>query len=253
MADYHIPTLADTLAATPQLFEHGDSSHRAADDEVLWRYMPLWKFDAMLRDRALYFNKLTNFVETDPLEGAIPAKQIIADAMLADDAAAYHKFIEAGPISQTYINCWHRGEVESPEMWEAYASLSEGVIVVSTVGQLRAQFTGSDGLKIGVVEPVRYIDFEKDTVATRDPFATIAIKSGKDFRHEREMRVWFVYHIYDIKAILPCFELVSVNLAGVVSKIILAPQSSDVFAKRVRELLVSAELQHVPMLRSRLS
>lgn len=249
MEDYPIPTLADTIAAVPKLWEHGAPELHASDDEVVWRYMPWWKFEALICDEALYFNKLTNFLDQDPLEGAIPSNQIVADALHAD-AAAYHQFVEKGPVRQTYINCWHRGQTESQEMWEEYASLSEGVIVVSTVGQLRAQFCGNDDLKKGVVEPVRYIDHETDTVPSRDPFATINVKSEKDFKHEREMRLWFVYDVFYIENILATHELVPVDLKSVVHEIILAPLSDAAFADRTQSLLATKGLEDVPVRRS---
>lgn len=248
MGDFHIPTLADTIAAVPKLSEHGDPALRAPDDEVVWRYMPWWKFEAMITSQSLYFNKLTNFLNDDPLEGAIPTNQIVADALYSD-AQAYHKFIEQGPVRQTYINCWHRGETESAQMWEEYASLSEGIVVESTVGKLRAQFTGTDELKKGVVEAVRYIDHESDTVASRDRFATINVKSAKDFKHEREMRLWFVYDVFYIESILPSHELVPIDLQTVVTGVILAPCSAESFAKAVQDLLTSKGLE-VPVRRS---
>jgi hypothetical protein len=91
------------------------------DGVVLWRYMDLGKFLAMLRGERLYFNRLREF--PDPWEGKLVA------------ALAVYPHLDREVLKQLYawcgrkvgVSCWHEGCGESVAMWRLYTAGAEGV------------------------------------------------------------------------------------------------------------------------------
>lgn len=246
MAEGNTPTTDDLKLESPQL-TRATGANALDDSQPVWRYMARWKFEAILQDQALYFNRITTFLKSDPLEGTIPTKQIIADAAFSD-AEAFHRFMQMGTIEQTYINCWHLAGEETGCMWEQYASLADGIILESTVGQLRAQFKGGNGCKKGFVERVRYIDHTDDTVPSRNRFATIAIKDRAGFHHEREVRMYFVYDVYYLETVwgsIPDHELLAIEASSLMNGVILAPLAEPDLKSQIQQLLAGSGLGNV--------
>lgn len=117
-----------------------------ADSEILWRYMDFRKFEDLLTKSALYFARCDRF--KDPFEGRFsPANSV---GMSASQKA----LLEAYPIAWSrqeaeafheihrqciFISCWHRAKKESREMWDAYTSNPES-IVITTSGKALHRF-----------------------------------------------------------------------------------------------------------------
>ena len=55
------------------------------------------------------------------------------------------------------VNCWFMGEQELPQMWEAYASVSEGVAIRSSCERLSISLAVHQ--EVSRVQKVRYVDF----------------------------------------------------------------------------------------------
>src|SRR5947199_9855683 len=104
--------------------------------QLLWRYLDFWKFEDLLRRSALYFSRPDKFI--DPFEGRF--SQANSTKMSVSDAAfhaAYHiapfgKDLEASQEIMrrcVFVSCWHLNSKETPQMWDAYTSGPDSVVI----------------------------------------------------------------------------------------------------------------------------
>jgi hypothetical protein len=112
------------------------------DSEILWRYMDWWKFEDLVRSSTLYFSRSDKF--TDPFEGRFSpgnatklskSDEIFRSLYKIDDSntrgyAELHRKL-------VFISCWHRNTRESFEMWQAYTSSCESVLITTSAKALR--------------------------------------------------------------------------------------------------------------------
>jgi hypothetical protein len=115
---------------------------------LIWRYMNLSQFLALLNTKALYFAMKREF--PDKWEGKLSAKYI--EHLKQSDQVT--KMMDLGvtreqaltglklgyTVSQNLygISCWHMNEVESVAMWGLYSQGDDGVAIQSTIGRLKA-------------------------------------------------------------------------------------------------------------------
>jgi hypothetical protein len=128
----------------------------AAEETVICRYLPMWKFKSLIETGGLYLSRLNEF--KDQLEGRAPQAvwEISGDNMKQWFATNREHF---------FVCCWHINDAETPDMWKEYAE-GRGVMIRSTVGRLRVELSTPapepglphDGFTIGVVE---YLDQDK--------------------------------------------------------------------------------------------
>jgi hypothetical protein len=112
------------------------------DSETLWRYMDLRKFDDVLRTSTLYFSRPDKF--TDPFEGRFSPGN--ADKISKSDETfrSLYKIDDSKTrgyselhLKLVFISCWHRNTRESFEMWRAYTSSSDSVVIATSAKALR--------------------------------------------------------------------------------------------------------------------
>lgn len=85
----------------------------------------------------------------------------------------------------TFANCWSDRKHEDSNMWGAYTSKSDGVVIKTTFGRMKGSIIGVDGLLyFGNVE---YIDFDDDDMK-RDAIAPFFYKQ-QQFASESEFRL----------------------------------------------------------------
>ena len=95
--------------------------------------MPLYKFESLLKERALYLTKITNFVAGDELEGQLTPKSI-EWLMLFDKRHGGHhdenfwKVVQENMRVRHFASCWHRNTYENELMWRDYCKM-EGICV----------------------------------------------------------------------------------------------------------------------------
>jgi hypothetical protein len=122
----------------------GESFYRLPRlDQRVWRYMDYWKFENLIKDKALYFRR------SDRLEDDMEGRY--AEANRNYTTVAWQRFIEAYPIThdaearehgalgfryRIFLNCWHINNTENPDMWRLYTKGPESVVIVSTVRKL---------------------------------------------------------------------------------------------------------------------
>jgi hypothetical protein len=119
----------------------------APDDTVIWRYMDLARFVALVVSKRIRFTKLENLASGDPFEGFTRARGLrrpTAKRATSDGGAALYtmassyaaKTIRNAP-KHVYVNCWCAYD-ESMGVWQSYAVSGGGVAVRSTVGRFKS-------------------------------------------------------------------------------------------------------------------
>lgn len=141
----------------------------------------------LLTKKKLYFPRADQF--DDPWEGTLPNGTM--DAMKANWASAPDSpnFVAATIEqirSRLYLSCWHLNTVESPAMWDLYASRGAGVAIQTTVGRVKTSVDQRANYFIGSVS---YVNFSRHII-DMNLFSTILLKR-ESFAHEREVRIVF--------------------------------------------------------------
>jgi hypothetical protein len=177
---------------------------------VLLRYMSFAKFVAMLSSHTLHLCRLDKLGDKDRFEGSLPrgARDRLVQELIAqlerDPPAelieARKRWSSAGRTAEwqaeaqvraytlalrgsTYVSCWSQGP-ESEAMWRLYCEGHEGVAMLTTLQKLRTSLARADVL----IEPVRYIDYQRESLPGRDYIQQLVHKRIA-FVHEREVRV----------------------------------------------------------------
>jgi hypothetical protein len=169
----------------------------------VWRYMDRAKYESMLQTGSLYFQRADKF--RDSLEGQFTKMNPgIEDQWIAHQIANYgfgakpgsedmlraqYRRMLAVPHEdrqETYVNCWHMSELESPAMWKEYTSDNEAVCIRTTFQILQELLP--DQCFLG---GVRYIDYNNDFIDPSNSVNPIGHKHVS-YKHEREIRavIW---------------------------------------------------------------
>jgi hypothetical protein len=163
------------------------------DGLMLWRYVDVGRFLALLFNKALYFSRKHHL--DDPWEGVAP--QVGIQRAVGEIARSKEniRFLEESiqetaemVAARAVISCWHANDRESVAMWCLYTSGGEGVAIQTTVGRLKnALYHEPCSVTIACV---RYIDHTTEDVGRAwalDPQSVLFCK-GRSFEHEREVR-----------------------------------------------------------------
>jgi hypothetical protein len=212
---------------------------------LLWRYMDLTKFVALLHDRALYFARADEL--GDPFEGSLPKKnrKILEEALtdqLDSSRADQHlnALSQANKSFRTIMNisCWHVNEHESAAMWGLYSKSNDAIWVQTTYKILASILP--EQVNAGLVT---YIDYEKDSFDGGNIFNAFMHKRIS-YEHDRELRAIvvstfppgnapnlpknFVFSEHGVK--------VPVDLDLLIQKIFVSPASPKWFKEIVESL-----------------
>jgi hypothetical protein len=229
-------------------------AHRECDepdaDEVLWRYMDLTRFLALLDSRCLFFCQASRL--EDPFEGSL-SKATALDR----DAARSRDPLDEGFIEVPYkkmteltaISCWSASKHESAAMWSLYCPTGPGIAVRTTFAALCNALKGAPQ-KI-VVSRVAYLDYDREKIPDGHlllPF----LHKRRSFEHEREVRA-VIQHMPDqtMPGRPSQFDPagganVPVSLDGLVERIYVSPTApnwySDLVGRIAAKYSVSAEV-----------
>lgn len=215
---------------------------RVPDEQPLWRYQDLHKFELLIQMSSLYFCRIDHLRRIDPLEGYI-APLNIRRAEEADSDCQKRlrlQFVQGIAPTHTFANCWHANELESRRMWEAFVPGSEGVAIQSTAGRLRSLFHGTNPLKLAMVDRIRYINLEDESMEDSGDFFPVLYKTEM-YRHEREVRIWMAYTTFYLDKqgldILNPGESVRIDLEGLVEQVVIHPDAHPGLDESVHRVL----------------
>jgi hypothetical protein len=157
---------------------------------ILWRYLNLSHFLALLSKRELHFASLDEF--EDKWEGARPEVLKIDLTNSEKDMKEFGEFVigsEKRAIARSRALCWHQNDVESVAMWKLYTSGFDGVAIQTTVTRLKASLHAEErDIKIG---QVRYGDHADPLVFGENapPGVAAVFLKRRSFEHENEVRL----------------------------------------------------------------
>lgn len=232
------------------------------DEEQVWRYMELSKFEAMVKSRALFFPRVA--ILEDEFEGAFPEPQSVlarALSMIGLTEMPPGMVVHPSPELErawslmrkwAEVSCWHVSDHESDAMWRLYARTGRSIAVQSTVGRLREAlgtpapvadgFFGSDKFEFGNVE---YIDYTTGHIPPMNMYAQF-FRKRHAFEHEKEMRVFIArLPLYLGGTIREDVEppdngtAFPVALDTLIQRVLIAPKASEVFLETVRAMAES--------------
>jgi len=107
-----------------------------ADETVLWRYLDLPKFLAVIEDQALHFTRAA--LMADRWEGsASPVNLEAGPTLYGEDYARMRPqmaYARQRMRQEIYLNCWHASAHESAAMWSLYQSSGQGIAIQTTWG-----------------------------------------------------------------------------------------------------------------------
>lgn len=175
---------ADKLPAPPE-------DHQPLDtEEVLWRYMDIFKLMDFLQTSQLHFTRADQM--EDHWEGvggyhgpnetdSMGRRGIHISLKKTEDI---HRFTREA----VYMNCWHRGRAESYAMWRMYAPYGAGVAIKSTVQRVINTIHLSGHTMDIIFSPVSYVDFEKYLIPLT-PIHTPYVFKRECYEFEQEFRI----------------------------------------------------------------
>lgn len=221
----------------------------------IWRYLSLKKFERMLRDEALFFARADQF--EDRFEGSYPKKNVETIDRIYDDPEMFkhwRKFVA--------VNCWHKNEYESDGMWQLYSDKKKGIAIQSTVERLTKCCADH-----AYVTDVTYIDYQKDSLPDDLLIRPFEYKR-QFFRHEQEVRAimwtlppskWIKNGFPEpgtpnVESKIPAVGLnVEVDLVQLIESVVLSPESTKCFIRRVENLVKKYQFNHLSPKPSELS
>lgn len=212
----------------------------------IWRYLDFTKLVAILSTNALHFTRADQFTDrfefTLPVPNTDAAKQQYEEAIhegldhreaKSASKLARYEFMKR-KRQQIAVNCWHVNPHESAAMWALYDEGGKGVAIRSTVERLTDCFDDDPSRSI-FVGLVKYIDFNSDSIPTRNTFYPIIYKR-KSYSHEQELRA-----VKDDDLDSTGVK-VSVDLEELIERVFVAPTSPQWLEELVRSVLAKYEV-----------
>jgi len=118
-----------------------DQLKEVDDSVVLWKYMSLSKFIALLVDNGLWFNRIDCF--EDVFEGRFPdfneklRPEVYGAERLSKEQ---YSIFEKQSRESLFVSCFHANDYESAAMWTLYSKV-EGIAIQTTAKNLKKAFS----------------------------------------------------------------------------------------------------------------
>ena len=204
------------------------------DDVSIWRYMSLWKWQQIIKRRALYFANVEEFKD-DPFEGTCCLK--LAQQLEEQRKANTEDQTAIGCGLSAFlgaVSCWHENNDESYAMWRLYASECEGVAIQSTVGKLKISLPdhGKDPgrLQQYLIGRVQYLDYQSDYFPGAKQYIPYGLAyylplfcKRRNYSYEKEVR--FVVTSHDLNEQGPKKgNYLPVDLSYLIQRVVVSPK-----------------------------
>lgn len=139
----------------------------------------------------------------------------------------------------TKMSCWHMNEGESEAMWRLYSDSGKAIAIQSTFERLRGVLP-----KKILCGEIRYINYS-NTVISEPSYVAPFMHKRESFSHERELRALTMdkwpqrsVSFFDYKAKAKNEgQLVKVNLAALIEKILISPLAPDWYLNAARTVV----------------
>ncbi len=205
---------------------------------IIWRYLDEQKFTSLLEKEALFFAK-ARYLD-DPFEGRYPPKYPRNEGSSFNRGGFNRMGFNQGanylPDSfkdSTYICCFTINKSENYAMWKCYLTEKEGVAIQSTLKQFQESFedTDEETISIGMVN---YYDSVEKFDGSSNVFK-LFLQKRPLFNNENELRAIMI-KISSRREITEKGIFIPVKIRETINKVVLSPQSSEAFEKRIKLL-----------------
>jgi hypothetical protein len=193
--------------------------------EVIWQYMPLEKFFALLSTSALHFSTLASM--PDKGEGTLPQRaRELSKAQLPEHFRNSNAGVSADDVLDNLechrkhtvsISCWYMRETDSFEMWRDYAPRN-GVAIRTTVSKLFSSLRKINETNIHIGRVIYYRPDEEDKYIMQAHLGSLYIKHAEPFQKEKEIRAIAPSGIYKCGIDIP------VTLPILIERLMLSPE-----------------------------
>ncbi|VXB56139.1 conserved hypothetical protein [Flavobacterium sp. 9AF] len=156
----------------------------ANDNIIIWKYLDLSKFLAMLLSQQLFMSRSDRF--EDQYEGTFSEPTFEEIKKIAANNPRFLDYYKSHR-EKVVISSWHANEYESFAMWQIFTKNNEGLAIQSTIGRLKKALEIEKHFEQYIGE-VNYIDYKKEYIPFEDTFFPFLFKR-KSFQYEREIRV----------------------------------------------------------------
>lgn len=240
--------------------EHPVFTPPDSPEATIWRYLDLSRFLSLLVTRSLYFCRAD--LLGDPFEGTISKATVESykDSRSPTSLAGFQDTLRRYRESlrrNVAISCWHIAERESTGMWVQYAGIGSGIAICSTYTRLLASMsTWPTPTYVGCVS---YVDYDGATFGSNQ-LLTPFVHKRQEFASERELRA-VISQLpasdqsgvsgLDYTVSMPVGTLVPIDLAELVKRVVLAPNTPDWQVETIRDVTASLGYSF-PIERSRL-
>jgi hypothetical protein len=234
------------------------------DEEVVYRYMPFYKFEDLALSKELYLSRGDQFDEEDSYEGTETKfgknlRRVVHDSDAFDENTRLYERNRRCVA----INSWYVGDRESEAMWNKFAKETDGIAIRTRVGKIRSALSSWD--RYLCVRKMEYTEnHEGELTKFGCPLFPFSIKRKRDFVDEdfvdeNELRIIYgegkgctdgsqlykAQKIADIKVRIP------IDPSILIGEIVLAPKSTISVLNKVQKISKLTGL-HVPIVRSSL-
>jgi len=250
----------------------------------IWRYMDFTKFVSLLSESALFFCTGSQMRVLDPYEGYYPEIDL---ERLTSEKQRYDNPLQLAKKSTKYrqiflknvsINCWHVSNCESAAMWKMYLKSDEGLVIKTTLENLKEAFQNNqeDNIYIG---KIAYRDYDNDGIkadyqeyiqtvseyTTKRPsdksifnkfekyFYPLLLTKRNHFDYEKEIRAISPIKFNSNKqSNMNSGKFVKVDLNVLIREIIIAPTAPKWLEALVKDVCNKYNLDNIKVYQSKL-
>lgn len=198
--------------------------------QILWRYMDLAKFAALLQKGSLFFPSLNHLSSDDPWEG-LPSRLNFEFPEMSNNATllSLAKNSYSDEKEHFYVHCWHMNDGESDAQWKIYGNNICSLAIVSHYKQICDAITDVRSIYGGAIS--YYLPHEVTSgIVVQQPLV-----KRKAYEHEKEFRL--VY--WDRPISEPKNEgiEVQIDIRNLIERIVISPRAPRWFEHVVTRLI----------------
>ena len=220
-------------------------------DTPVWRYMDLYKFMSLLKEKALYLCRADRL--QDRFEGSYSRRQIISmedwfkkiDEPHMIESEREHRRKDR---LKTYISSWCIGDCDLDLMWKGYIRNPPGVAIKSSIRRLKDICDKAVEHWPLDISMVTYFDHSGGKNINYFGTPTTFLHKDIHFNLDNELRI---IHYPNISEPTPTHVYLKLDLNHLIESVVFQPKTKESGLESVREVLNTAGLENIPLLASR--
>jgi hypothetical protein len=223
----------------------------ATRETVIRRYLDSTKFNDLIISKELRFSPASEFEEKeghytmlDHQSSDDKLRRFGLDASEREIAGQARQTVARNNRRSVVISCWTIGADENQRMWDEYGKDANAIAIETTVGALRTAI-GPSFLFV----PVKYIDDLHDHIPKSHSLEPFFYKRNEPYGWEQELRI---VGEMEIGKRIGSPRRVRLDLASVLTKLIIAPTADHRRLGQIRSQVLSSSLM-IPVMPSSLT